>query len=402
MKKILIIGSSPAGVKAAEEIRKKDKENEISILSVDGFYPYDRNLFADYLSKDVQLSELYCRPEKYYQDNKIDVICDRQITRINFNRCKVFTDAKDQIDYDVLIICDLPLNAFPDIKGKARVGVFGMKKLKDIEGIAKAIDTTDTVSVQTDSFSGLNLAIALAKRGKEVYLILEKNNFLSNIFDDIVIGNIVKQLDEKGIHIVLNERIVEVLGEKDVKAIKLKSQKVIVSQMVIFDVNADLRLLRESGVNFNTRIMVNSDFKTSLDNVYAVDGIATIKDQAADIVFYNKEALDEHGKVVASVVNDESITRSYSLPVESAKYDEFSIFLIGNIIRTEGVSQKRRFVEEKGALREVFLSGDCLVGVVLLNEEKEVDNYLRLIKEKANLIGSDADYFDKVPEVVSQ
>ena len=88
MKKILIIGSSPAGVKAAEEIRKKDKENEISILSVDGFYPYDRNLFADYLSKDVQLSELYCRPEKYYQDNKIDVICDRQITRINFNRCK--------------------------------------------------------------------------------------------------------------------------------------------------------------------------------------------------------------------------------------------------------------------------------------------------------------------------
>ncbi|MBU4332953.1 MAG: FAD-dependent oxidoreductase [Candidatus Omnitrophica bacterium] len=403
MKKILIIGSSPAGVKAAEEIRQKDKESKISMLSVDGFYPYDRNLFADYLSKDVLLNDLYCFPEKFYQDNKIDVICDRQITRINFNRCKVFTEEKEQIDYDVLVICDLPLNAYPDIKGKARSGVFGMKKLKDIEGISKTLDTVDTISVQSNSVYGLNLAVALAKSGKEIYLILGENNFLSSCFDDSVVKNVVNQLDEKGIHLVLNESIVEVLGEKDAKAIKLRSKKVIVSQMVIFDVNADLRLLKDSNVNSNTRIIVNSDFKTSIDNVYAVDSIASTEDQLLiKNNITNKEALQEQGRVVASVIFDEKIEGVYPLLVESVKYDDFSISCVGNVRDTEETSQKQRFDEENRTFRKVFLKDNCVVGAVLLNQEKEVDKYLRLIKEKDNLISSDVAYFDQVSEVVSQ
>ena len=403
MKKILILGSSPAGVKAAEEIRQKDKESEIKILPVDGFYPYDRNLFSEYLSKDVQLNELYCRDEKFYKDNKIDVVCDRQITRINFNRGKVFTEEKEQIDYDVLIISDRPSNAYPDIKGKVRNGIFGMQKLKDIEGISESIDDVDTVSVQSNSVFGFNLAIALAKRVKEVYLILGENNYLSSAFNDSVLENIVSQLAGKGIHLVLNEDIIEVLGEKDAKAIKLKSQKVIVSQMVIFDVNADLRILRGSNINFDAGIAVNSDFKTSIEDVYAIDSIANMGDPS----FYissnmNGEVLLEQGKVVASVICNEEIEAVYPLRVESAKYDDFSISFLGNISGSERISQKQRFDEENRIFRKVFLEGSCVVGAVLLNQEKEVDKYLRLIKERDNLMSSDIDYFNQVSDVVSQ
>ncbi|MBU0468752.1 MAG: hypothetical protein KJ736_06790, partial [Candidatus Omnitrophica bacterium] len=210
-------------------------------------------------------------------------------------------------------------------------------------------------------------------------------------------------LDEKGIHLVLNESIVEVLGEKDAKAIKLRSKKVIVSQMVIFDVNADLRLLKDSNVNSNTRIIVNSDFKTSIDNVYAVDSIASTEDQLLiKNNITNKEALQEQGRVVASVIFDEKIEGVYPLLVESVKYDDFSISCVGNVRDTEETSQKQRFDEENRTFRKVFLKDNCVVGAVLLNQEKEVDKYLRLIKEKDNLISSDVAYFDQVSEVVSQ
>lgn len=403
MKKILILGSSPAGVEAAKEIRNKDKESEIKILSVDGYYPYDRNLFPKYLSKEIELSDLYCRDEKFYKDNKIDVVCDRQINRINFNRSKVFTEEKEQIDYDVLIINDLPSNAFPDIKGKARSGVFGTQKLKDIDAIFQNIDEVDTVSIQSNSVFGLNLAIALAKREKEVYLILGKNNFLSRALDSNVIDKVVSQLEEKRIHIVLNENIIEVLGEKDAKAIKLRSQKVIVSQIVIFDVNADLRILRDSNIDFDKSIAVNADFKTSVDNVYAFDSIASVGARSScwsNII--DLEFLLAQGRVVSSVICDEKKELVCPVMVESAKYDDFSICIIGNVAEPQDSSKKQKFDEENGTFRKVFLDGNCVVGAVLVNEEKEVDKYLRLVKEKDNLIGSDIDHFDQVSEVVSQ
>ena len=51
-------------------------------------------------------------------------------------RKKIFTDDKEQIDYDVLVVTDTPENRFPDIKGVNKAGVFGFKKLKDIEEIS--------------------------------------------------------------------------------------------------------------------------------------------------------------------------------------------------------------------------------------------------------------------------
>ena len=61
MKKILILGSSIAGVKAIEEIRRFEPDCEATILT-DGEYPYDRGLFAPVLSKEVDYKKYFTSP----------------------------------------------------------------------------------------------------------------------------------------------------------------------------------------------------------------------------------------------------------------------------------------------------------------------------------------------------
>ena len=52
MKKIVILGSSPVGVKVIEEVRGRGSADEITLIAFDGHYPYQRDAFAAMLAKD--------------------------------------------------------------------------------------------------------------------------------------------------------------------------------------------------------------------------------------------------------------------------------------------------------------------------------------------------------------
>ena len=58
MKKIVIIGNSPAGVKAIEEIRAVDQESSIALIDEEGTLPYNRSVFPELLTKSLVLEKL--------------------------------------------------------------------------------------------------------------------------------------------------------------------------------------------------------------------------------------------------------------------------------------------------------------------------------------------------------
>ena len=54
MKKIVVIGNSIVGVKALETIRAADSEADLTIFTLDGFYPYQQEFFADFFFEENQ------------------------------------------------------------------------------------------------------------------------------------------------------------------------------------------------------------------------------------------------------------------------------------------------------------------------------------------------------------
>ncbi|MDT7765930.1 MAG: hypothetical protein QOC63_5350, partial [Mycobacterium sp.] len=72
---LIVIGSGPAGVGAAEAFRAHNSDVPVRILTADSDLPYARPpLSKDYLrggTEDVQL-----HPERWYDDRSIELISD--------------------------------------------------------------------------------------------------------------------------------------------------------------------------------------------------------------------------------------------------------------------------------------------------------------------------------------
>jgi nitrite reductase (NADH) large subunit len=271
--KIVILGSSAAGAKIIEEIRKTDPSSAITVISFDGHYPNTRDAYAPFIANEIAPEKVFPRSRGFYEQHHAQVLFDKKITRINVKRKKIFTEEQEPIDYDVLVVTDTPENRFPDIKGTNKQNIFGYKKLKDIDTIVNALPFVKTVVIQSDRFSGLQAAASFIKREKEVILVSSEGNFLNKHFDAAATAWLMAKFEEKGLRILVGNPITEILGDKDAKAVRLRSGKVFSAEIVLFmETEEDLRLFAGSGVPMGQKIDVDRDFKAGgADNLFIVD-----------------------------------------------------------------------------------------------------------------------------------
>lgn len=378
MKRIVILGSSPAGVAIIEEVRANDPASEITLIALDGHYPYQRDAFASFIAGDITSDSVFCQAKNFYEKNNVNVILDKKISRVNVKRKIIFTDDKSRIEYDVLIMTDTPENKFPDIKGINRTGVYGYKKLKDIDQILNVIPLIDTVAIRSDSFTGLQAAVALVKRGKEVIFVSSQKSFISAHFQDDVARWLVSRFADINLRIIRDNDIDEILGDKDVKAVRIKDGKVLSAQVVIFvESNEDLKLFRDSGLQMGEKVEVNGQFRTSIDSIYAVDQVSIPGDSEP---VTSPLILQEQGRVVAAAINDQQRSaEALSVATLSLNIEGLVITVLGQIGLKAGIEVRREFDQETGSYRGMYLKNNQLIGAVLINAESDKNELLRLI-----------------------
>ena len=65
-RKIIVIGSGPAGIAAAQAARKQDPSSEVTVLTRDAFFPYFRIRLCDVIADPEASDKLYLHPESWY------------------------------------------------------------------------------------------------------------------------------------------------------------------------------------------------------------------------------------------------------------------------------------------------------------------------------------------------
>lgn len=390
MKKIFILGSSPAGVSAAENIRAKDQESEITIVGFDGVYPYDRCRFPEFIAEDASTDQILFKPKDFYEQNRITVMLDKNISRINLKRKCIFTEEKEQYSYDVLIITDVPSYKFPDIKGTNKSGVYGLNRFSDINKISNLIPLIESVVIEDDSFVGLQLATALVKRKKDVYLLGKTFN---NLKEEIR-NWIVPLFEEKGLHILMNNTVSEILGDGDAKAVRLASGKVLSSDVIILgNTYADLRILGDSSWAESQSISIDEQFKTNVEDVYALDNVTQSKS-------YTLRELIEQGKKMAAAFSAEEyaahgVPNSYSIHL-----DDLTLDLYGQIQDGEGISEKSLWDKEERIFKQVFIQENRVVGTVLINAQQDKERIIQYIDERRDIQGQESQILGEQPATV--
>lgn len=313
MKKVVILGNSFAALKAVGKIRAADAPFEIIHVPLEPELPYNRYLLADWVAQDIAREEIYYFKQEQYNKLQMRTMTHQKILRINFTKNYIVCEQdgqKERLDYDYLIIANAGDDKFPEIKGVNKSGVLNYKKFSDVDRLVQVLPFAETVVVQTSDILGMKIASALCRRGKEVVIVSAEDNPLKSFVEQESWAAIKSICEEKGMRFISENTIYEIFGEGDVKAVKLSSGKVFSCQAVFLgDMLHDLRIFKDSELDFNDRILVNNRFQTNLDNIFAVDSICNFNaaQQLDNYENYNG-VLEQQGEVVASCILGQEIS----------------------------------------------------------------------------------------------
>ncbi|MFH0753524.1 MAG: FAD-dependent oxidoreductase [Candidatus Omnitrophota bacterium] len=288
MKNIAIIGHSPAAYLAVKFLLERDPSLGLTLISADGQLPYDRTLLPGLIDRSVKEKNIFCAGEDFYAASQVQVVLDKEISRINFTRNRIYgTDRvaevkvpanKAQYDFDTLILLDSPQVRLPQIKGVRRQGVFHLATLRTVKDLIRYLPFTETVVVEPRGFSGIRAALALKAVGKDVIIASRHEALLSDVISVPRSGELVAALEKRGVRVMYSGGAVEdVIGENEVKAVRFKAGKVVACDMIILeDAVADLRFLSDTGISMSERILTSVNGLTNIPGVYAADVVAEI------------------------------------------------------------------------------------------------------------------------------
>ena len=142
----VIIGSGPAGVIAAESIRKLDPDARVTLIGDEPEPPYSRMAIPYFLEENITVEGTYLRKtENHYDDKNINRVQDR-VSSINPDE-KTVTLASDgsKIDWDKLLIATGSHPISPPIPGLDNPKVSHCWTLEDSRRIIEGVKPNSVV-----------------------------------------------------------------------------------------------------------------------------------------------------------------------------------------------------------------------------------------------------------------
>ncbi len=277
---VVILGNGVAGNTAASTIRQLDKEAAITIISEETFPEYSACALPHYISGEHARRRLFLRTRKDYTTEKIKAILGQKVTAINPESKELTLDGKS-LSYDKLIIATGSRPVIPPIPGVNLAGVFTLKSPADADRIIEGMGKT-AVLIGSGPI-GVETAIALRKRGLEVYLIEFLDRIMPKIFDikpSLMLRGI---LEEKGITVLTGERVNSILGSSKVEGIVTDKRQIVCDEVVMgVGVRPNVELAKQSGITIGGLggIAVDRQMKTNFEDIYACGDCVQTKDIA--------------------------------------------------------------------------------------------------------------------------
>ncbi len=200
-----------------------------------------------------------------------------------------------------------------------------------------------------------------------------------------------KRLEANGIEVLLGRDVAEVIGNGDIKAVKLDSGKAIEASLIIAakGVSPNIDLIKETDIKVNEGIIANNLMQTNITNIWTAGDVA----EGLDIALgeYSVNALwpiaIEQGRAAGANMAGESIIYEGSLGMNSLEFFGLAAVSLG-VFRTGAQIdyEEIKMIEPKlNIYKKLILKDNYLKGAVLTGDINKSGLYLRLIREKIDV-----------------
>jgi 3-phenylpropionate/trans-cinnamate dioxygenase ferredoxin reductase subunit len=172
LRSVVIAGAGQAGFQTAASLRQDGFAGRIVIIGDEPGLPYQRPpLSKAYLMGKTTAEALTFRPEKFFADNRIELIAQTRVTAIDRTNKRVALSSGGALDYDHLVLALGAHNRTLPIPGADLDGVFGLRTLADADAIGAMLADAHEVVVAGAGFIGLEFAAVASALGKSVHVL---------------------------------------------------------------------------------------------------------------------------------------------------------------------------------------------------------------------------------------
>ncbi len=283
MKRIVIVGNSAAGISAVETIRENDKESSVRIVSAEPYLAYHRHKILDYLEGKIKERDLFYRDNDFYKNHAVELLLEKEAVELNLNKKKLIFKDREFVEFDELLIAAGRRVTLPNMKGIQKEGVVAINGLKDVKFIIDSLPIVHTAIVAGGDGVAEEVARIIAAKSIEV-------KYFGNLSSPI-----------EGIEAIADNPISEILGDSEVKAVRLASSKVIGASIVIFSGPREARLdfLKDTDIKVNKGILVDADMRASVPFVFAAGDVAEFSDKQKS---YGWETAVDEGRIAGGAL----------------------------------------------------------------------------------------------------
>lgn len=166
---ILVIGGGVAAVSCVAELRAREFEGAITMLSRESELPYDRTLLSkDYLH-DAEGADFALEPRTRYDDLGVDLRLGVTATAIDTEKRRVTTDRGDELSFDRVVVCTGGRAVLP--LALAAPGVLTLRELTDARLLRERLRPGRRLAIIGGGFIGGEIAAAAVSLGMQVVML---------------------------------------------------------------------------------------------------------------------------------------------------------------------------------------------------------------------------------------
>jgi len=274
--KHVILGNGPAGVIAAETLRKRSPHDEIIMIGCEDAPPYSRMAIPYLLMGNIQENGTFLRKElDYFEKLKIQQVRGRAVA-LDLTAKELTLEGKGgQIAYDKLLIATGSVPMRPPIPGIELPGVHPCWTLEDARSIAELAKAGSRVLQMGAGFIGCIILEALASRKVELTVVEMGDRMVPRMMTSVAGGMIKQWVQNQGVQVYTDTRVEEISQSPSGLAVKLSNGQTIEVDLVISatGVRPNIEYLQSSGLDLGIGVLVNDLMQTSHPDVFAAGDV---------------------------------------------------------------------------------------------------------------------------------
>jgi len=277
MERIVIVGASLAGARAAAVLRDEGWDGDVVLIGAERQLPYNRPpLSKGYLRGEDRFEDQLVNSAAFYQERRIELRLGVRATAIDPLRKVVVVEPGDPVSYDRLLVATGGRNKPLPMPGAELEGVFQLRTVEDCDRIREAARGARHAVVIGLGFIGSEVAASFRQLGIEVAAVEGHRVPLARVLGDEV-GQVLADIHrDKGVRLVLEDSVAAFEGARRVERVRTRKGQLLPCDLVVAGIGIvpNSELVRAAGGAVENGVLVDERCRTSLSQIYAAGDVA--------------------------------------------------------------------------------------------------------------------------------